>query len=194
MSWLVYLISFSNGKHYVGVTSQGLPVRMSKHKYDAFNKRKKNSNYNYPLYKAIRKYGWENIKFSILHPEVSKETVDALETTTIEKYSSLISNNGYNISLGGVLHKQYSIETKKKMSAWQVGRKMSEAAKQKMAEAKFKPVACYDSTGKLVKVYKGSRDAEKIDGYNHGAITQCVLGKKATHKKLIWKYYKETEV
>lgn len=60
-----------------------------------------NSNHeckDYPLYRAIRKYGLENFNFSVLE-ECSKEELDSKEKYYINYYNSY--NNGYNSTLGG---------------------------------------------------------------------------------------------
>lgn len=52
----------------------------------------------YPLYKAIRKYGIENFSFEILE-ECKVEELNQKEKEYIEKYNSF--HNGYNQTLGG---------------------------------------------------------------------------------------------
>lgn len=54
--------------------------------------------YDYPLYRAFRKYGIENFSFEVLQ-ECSVEELDNLEKHYIEKFDSYW--NGYNQDLGG---------------------------------------------------------------------------------------------
>lgn len=55
------------------------------------------SQYEYPIYRAIRKYGIENFSFCVLE-ECSKESLDEKEQFYIEKFASLVPN-GYNQKL-----------------------------------------------------------------------------------------------
>jgi len=57
-----------------------------------------NEGYDYPLYKAIRKYGLENFIFEILE-KCEIENLDDREIYWINYYNSYI--NGYNQTLGG---------------------------------------------------------------------------------------------
>ena len=52
-----------NGKAYVGQATN-ISVRLKNHRSDAFNPNK--PGYDYPLYRAIRKYGLENFRFEII--------------------------------------------------------------------------------------------------------------------------------
>ena len=47
-----------NGKCYIGQTSDSIEHRWKEHIYDS--NRKNRDCYNYPLYRAFRKYGTEN--------------------------------------------------------------------------------------------------------------------------------------
>lgn len=51
---VVYLLTFENGKYYVGLTTQKLIERISAHCSNAFNL--KNTKYKTKVYGAIRKY------------------------------------------------------------------------------------------------------------------------------------------
>lgn len=84
-----------NGKCYIG-QSTDIERRWKAHKIIGFNKN--SHNYNYPLYKAIRKYGIENFSFSVIE-KCKKEQLNEKEQKWIEYYDSF--NNGYNQTLGG---------------------------------------------------------------------------------------------
>lgn len=92
----IYLIkNKTNGKSYVG-KSIDIGRRWSRHRAVAFNKSE--HGYNYPLYRAIRKYGLENFEFSVLE-ECPKNMLNFNE----EKWVSVLDtfNNGYNQTKGG---------------------------------------------------------------------------------------------
>lgn len=84
-----------NGRCYIG-QSINIKQRWKDHRKDAFWKN--DHNYNYPLYKAIRKYGIENFSFEVLE-ECSQELLNEREIYYIQKYNSL--HKGYNQNEGG---------------------------------------------------------------------------------------------
>lgn len=90
-----------NGKIYIGQTND-IRKRKNGHKSAAYNLKSKD--YNAPFHNAIRKYGIDNFSFEILEAISDNEIqnyVDEREKYYIEKYQSLISFNGYNVSQGG---------------------------------------------------------------------------------------------
>ena len=56
--YCVYSLEFPNGKLYIGKTNN-IIRRMNEHREDA-------KTYNTLLYKAIRKYSWNTIKFDLV--------------------------------------------------------------------------------------------------------------------------------
>lgn len=84
-----------NGKCYIG-QSVDILRRWRNHKETSKNSSKEA--YEYPLYRAFRKYGLENFSFEILE-ECKKEELDIKETFYINKYNSL--DEGYNQVLVG---------------------------------------------------------------------------------------------
>lgn len=82
-------------KVYIG-QSKDIVKRWSNHKSNAFDIN--SHSYDYPLYRAIRKYGIENFDFSILE-ECLIEELNEKEKQYIEKYNSFF--DGYNLTLGG---------------------------------------------------------------------------------------------
>lgn len=91
-----------NKKSYIG-QSKNIFVRWKNHKITAFNPNE--PSYNYPLYRAIRKYGLENFSFEILE-ECLIEQLDEKEKYYISFYNTY--NNGYNQTLGGECSNQSS--------------------------------------------------------------------------------------
>jgi group I intron endonuclease len=89
MEITIYKITSPSGKNYVGRT-MGFSHRMVEHKSLAFNET--TDKYNYPLYRAIRKYGWDNMK-SIELAKCSKDDMCEVELAYIVKYDGF---NGYN--------------------------------------------------------------------------------------------------
>lgn len=89
MEYVIYLFEFPNGKFYVGRTDD-YEGRLATHKYQSTKKKR------HQLYWAIRKYGWDNIKKSIIDKSTSLEELIALEYANIVKYNSI--RNGYNLT------------------------------------------------------------------------------------------------
>ena len=85
-----------NGKSYIG-QSVNIEKRFIQHKSVAFNPNDKN--YNYPLYRAIRKYGVENFSFEVLE-QCSVDELNNKEIYYISKYNAH-SKFGYNQDDGG---------------------------------------------------------------------------------------------
>lgn len=84
-----------NGKVYIG-QSTNIKKRFTKHRNTAFNPNY--LEYDYPLYRAMRKYGIENFSFEVLE-ECNEEELNEKETYYIAKYDS--RKNGYNQDEGG---------------------------------------------------------------------------------------------
>lgn len=101
---MYYIYKFTNkinGKTYIGQTND-IIKRKRGHKSDSFNI--KSTGYYLPFHAAIRKYGWDNFDFEILE-EVEdtreRKLLNEREIFWINKYHSLTSENGYNITIGG---------------------------------------------------------------------------------------------
>ena len=86
-----------NGKIYIG-QSQNIYKRWNAHQKRPFNSN--STEYNSPLYRAIRKEGLDNFKMEII-TECAKEELNELEIYYIKKYNACNRKYGYNISIGG---------------------------------------------------------------------------------------------
>jgi group I intron endonuclease len=109
---IVYKATSPSGKIYIGITKKSLEERIKSHFYDS----KKNSKRYF--YKAINKYGIENIKFEIIDTAYSWEELCIKEKYYIDKYQSNNKIFGYNCTNGGegVSGRKVSNKTKQKMS------------------------------------------------------------------------------
>lgn len=86
-----------NNKIYIG-QSTNIKKRWNDHKSSAFNDNSKV--YDYPLYRAIRKYGLDNFSFEIIE-ECLIEELNEKECSWINLTKSFYKDFGYNMSLGG---------------------------------------------------------------------------------------------
>lgn len=81
-----------NNKVYIG-QSKNISKRWNAH-------RVRSQNDDYPLYRAIRKYGLENFTFEVIE-ECNIDSLDDREKYWIAYYKSNNPNNGYNLTAGG---------------------------------------------------------------------------------------------
>lgn len=81
-----------NGKKYVGQCTGDPKTRWGSkgHRYKG-----------QLFYRAIQKYGWDNISHEIVANNLSQEEADSLEKDLIAKYHTTNHEYGYNICLGG---------------------------------------------------------------------------------------------
>jgi group I intron endonuclease len=89
---VIYKIVSPAGKVYIGRT-KNFNGRMAEHKHNALMKKS-----TYPIHKAIRKYGWDNMIREIIC-EVDANTSSKLEEEFILAYDSV--NGGYNCTYAG---------------------------------------------------------------------------------------------
>ena len=94
---IIYLATFPNNKYYVGQSFYSLEKRMKEHKYAS-------KKHDYPVYRAIRKYGFENIKWEIIDKANNADELNKKEIYWISYYRSYVgfeNSQGYNANLGG---------------------------------------------------------------------------------------------
>ncbi len=89
--YVVYMLTFPNGKKYCGYSSNIKRRWRSKKEY----------NQQKLVYRAIQKYGWDNIKKEIIYCFNNSEDALLKEKEIIEKLNLLNPNNGYNAVPGG---------------------------------------------------------------------------------------------
>lgn len=91
----VYKLTSPSGKIYIGFTGTTLARRISAHVRDSRNPETRT-----PLHYAIRKYGIEAFKISVLEWFDEKDKALAFEIRSIAKYKS-VGRTGYNVTKGG---------------------------------------------------------------------------------------------
>lgn len=96
MTGIYRIENLINHKNYIGQTTQ-MNIRWGVHKRIAFEPNA--VSYNYPLYKAIRKYGLNNFNFTVLE-ECAEQELDEKEISWIKHFNSY-GSNGYNQTAGG---------------------------------------------------------------------------------------------
>lgn len=114
-SYIVYMHITPSQKVYVGITSQPDPNRRWQNGMGYRSQRL--------FYRAIKKYGWENIQHIVLKSGLTKEQAEQCEIDLIKHYNSTDSAFGYNCENGGNCAGTHSEETKRKISQAQLGEK-----------------------------------------------------------------------
>ena len=129
---IIYKVISPSNNIYIGQTIQKLSQRKSKHHYSAFNKNDRA--YTCAISRAIRKYG-NNLKWTILHTNVSISNLYKLEIKEIKKHNSF--NSGYNLTEGGEgsIGRQISDKTRKQMSESHKGKSHSIKTRKKMSKS-----------------------------------------------------------
>ena len=136
MEHIIYKLTSPSGKVYIGRT-HNFQDRMAQHKYEAKTNRK-----GFTLYKAIRKYGWDNFTKEIIATAPTQETAQILEEALIKQFNSV--KKGYNdtyVGSGGNVFEQYPEKLeqfRKKMSQATAGEKNGMYGKKQSDEAKEK--------------------------------------------------------
>lgn len=90
-NYIVYKHTCPNGKIYIGITKQE-PIK------------RWNDGEGYKgqyFYKAIKKYGWDNIRHEILYSGLTQQEACEAEICLIAKNQSNNKNYGYNVTEGG---------------------------------------------------------------------------------------------
>jgi len=87
----IYKLTSPSGKVYIGRTND-FNRRMIEHKFNSEKRYKEK--YDYALYKAIRKYGWNNFEKNILFETSDLEVLKKVEEEFILAYDAV--KRGYN--------------------------------------------------------------------------------------------------
>lgn len=126
----VYVHVFPNKKLYIGVTG-----RPPKKRWDSkgCGYRKQTA-----LWRAIQKYGWDNIQHIILIDDIPIDVAYECEQYLISKYDTTNIDVGYNLSIGGKYssgyHFNHTEEAKQKISKGNKGKKHSDECKRHLSE------------------------------------------------------------
>lgn len=175
-NYIVYKHICPNNKVYIGITSLKPNIRW-------------NSGYGYShnilFFRAIKKYGWKNIKHQILYKDLTKEEAEQKEIELIKKYKSNNNKYGYNIENGGNSIGKLSNETKIKLSIAHKGKKIREETKKKISEANKKIIISEEHKKILSKRMKENNPSKRKEVREK--IKKAHLGKKLTeeHKEKI---------
>lgn len=198
--WKVYVhINKTNGKRYVGITSQKVEYR-----WNYGNGYKQNPHFN----AAIMKYGWDGFDHIVLFDNLTEQEAKGKEVKLIAKWNTLDREYGYNATAGGDGLCGYvpSEELRQRWSEMRTGTKRSDETKrrmsastvltradvmQKSAEAKYKPVSAMLLDGTLVGTFESIIDAVSklsLPNSQRSHISDCCKGKRKSCGGYRWQY------
>lgn len=204
----VYKHTCPNGKVYIGITKKRPRDRWAN-----------GLGYAEQFFgKAIRKYGWENIKHEIIADGLTEEEAKQKEIEQIALHDSHNPEHGYNCTDGGDGASGHTVseEERKRMKErsakmWEneeirekllkhlaeiskanVGRKRSRELVERQIERLSMSVDQYDKSGLFIQTHKSLMDAARYLGKDcNSAIVACCKGKKKSYCGYIWKYHGE---
>lgn len=188
-NYVVYMHTTPSNKRYIGITKVGVSRRWCN-----------GIHYKKQLFgKAIKKYGWENIKHEILFEKLSEKEAKQKERELIKQYKSNDRHYGYNLTEGGdgftgmkltEEHRKNISLGKKGQIPHNKGKKMSEAQRQRIIETRRrKKVYCY-TNGKTYNSLKETAEQLNIDMRYISAVCRKVIHSTFGYK---FEYVKEGE-
>lgn len=152
MGYIVYKHTSPSEKVYIGITSRTTKERWG------------NNGIGYKacpyFWRAIQKYGWDNIKHEILYEDLTQEEACEMEIKLIAEYDATNPEKGYNDMLGGTTGKRGRPYTEEQL------RNMSRASKalwedpeyrQRMVDAHKGKVLPPEQRQKMSEAHKGQK-------------------------------------
>lgn len=165
--YCVYKHTTPSGKVYIGITCRNPKTRWgygSGYQTQVFNR-------------AIKKYGWGNIKHEILYSGLTEEEASEKEKELIAEYDSCNPEYGYNKNYGGTF-----------------GNRLTDEGREKLSLCKKRAVVQYDLKGNVLGRYNSAKEAAEATGSNRQHISEVCLHRKQmkTSNGYIWRYEGES--
>lgn len=154
--YVIYVHQSPSNKVYIGKTKQKPINRWGYNGVNYFyNRNTKFSN-------AIRKYGWNNFKHYIIAENLTLAEANHIEKALIHYHRDILKNC-YNLADGGEGNGHSHTEaTKEKLRKINLGRKVSEETKLKMAKSIGKPVIITMNDNSILEFYSIGKAAEYL--------------------------------
>lgn len=143
-----------NGKRYIGQTCRSLGERRRDH--ERWVRKPSSAPSPSVFVSALRKYGVDSFKWSIVFDGIPNEDLNEYEIDAIAVYKTL-SPNGYNLMTGGGANGLHSEDTKKKLS--EASKNISDETRRKISEALKRRGPCSEETRK--KMSEGVKRAHR---------------------------------
>ena len=147
MTYIVYChTNKSNGKRYIGITSQIASKRWG------YGNGYRN---NFHFYSAIKKYGWNGFDHEILYSGLTRYEAEQKEIETIRLYDCCNPEKGYNIELGGNSGQKFTEATKQKISNKLSGKPKSSEHRAHLSESRKGFVVSDETKSKISEKMSG---------------------------------------
>ena len=157
MSYCVYKHTVPNGKVYIGITG-----REPSRRWENGNGYRHNKHF----YRAIKKYGWGNIRHEILFDGLNKEDAEQKEIELIAEYHSMDKDKGYNLREGGSTS-TFSEISLEKMRRSHLGKHLPDEQKIKISDS-----------------MKGRKVSDGMLGHKHRDDTKRLMRERKLGKHL----------
>lgn len=162
------------------------------------------------FYRAIQKYGWDNLIHRVIARKCTKQEADYLEKRLIAFYKA--QGISYNITDGGsgllgcipwnkgtkgqmppTWNKglSWSDEIREKISKTKKGRKLGKQTPLHIlhkAEKRKVPILQFDVDGRYIREWASAKNVEEAKGFNRKAIGACLNNKSNSAFGYIWVY------
>lgn len=155
MAYKIYRYTFPNGKYYIGKTKTSIEQRAGSN----------GCRYNDKTLvgRAIRKYGWINVKKEILLDNLSEAEANKQEREFIKRFNTTNFAFGYNLTRGGdggqSIYRVVSAETRKKIGENSrkklKGRKVPEEQVERMRKTLTGHIVTQETRKKIRKANTG---------------------------------------
>lgn len=200
-NYKVYQHLFPNGKSYIGITCQKPEMRWRKGKGYAETTF---------VYRAIQKYGWNNIQHLILFTDLSKKEAEQKEQELIQLLDTTNPQKGYNLTYGGEGVLKYDYD--RVIQLWNQGKTILEISEicgmhvstlnrflevggynrqQNKIKQLEKKVNQYDLNGHYLATFDSlKKAAQAVGASNNSGICNCCQGKMYQSKGYQWRYDK----
>jgi len=182
-SGIYLIINLQNNKFYVG-SAVNLRKRKNKHLQQLRN----NKHDNQYLQNSFNKYGESNFVFVSIEDVSNRNNLTIREQYWIDTLDATNKEIAYNIcptanSMFGYKHGSKSTEKHR-----QVALNQSPESRQKIAEAKFKPVIQLTLEGEFIKRWNSIKEICDILCFQQSSISTCCANKNNVkqHKGFIW--------
>ena len=200
-----------DGKSYIGRTVRTLRERKNCHLCASKNK----DYYKAVFYNAIRKYGFDSLKWEILENCVDSYSLSMAEEWYIRYFGTMVPF-GYNMSFGGGSNKGWKMskESRLKIKQARLGTKQPLSVRRKISKSNLKIQHLIDRNGNKNGMYGrkginsptakkyvitfpdgrektivGIKEFSRIEGLDSSSMVKCAKGKCGSHKGYRCKYY-----
>ena len=182
-SGIYLIINFQNNKFYVGSA-----VNARKRKNKHLQQLRKGNHDNSYLQNSFNKYGENNFLFVLIEDVPNLNDLTLREQYWIDSLDACNKEIAYNILPKANSTLGYKHGTKSTEKHRQAGLNLSPESRQKIAEAKFKPVIQLSLNGEFIKKWNSIKEVCDALGFQQSCISVCCANKNNVkqHKGFIW--------